>query len=779
MIKLKLIFKSIIKYPTSLGLNLLSLIITFTGIIFLSLYVSFEYSFDKYNQNYDSVYRVIVGKDGVSVPAKIAPIIKDNITEVEAITPYWQNSYYISTDELMAKKQSFYSSGFYANSDILNIFTFPLIYGDKNTALSKAHTIIISKDLSIKLFGNSNPIGENVLLDNTSFTVSGVMQNIPKNSSIYADFIISFITISQKPDDAPNTWEEWSYRVFIKLNKNADANDVMRNINHIDEFVEHFGLDKDAEDKAPFILKPLSQLHFSNDELFVTVNLKVLHVLLILIFVLLIMGIVNFINITLAQSFKRVKALSVMKILGAEKKNNINQIILEALLVSVIALLLSFLLHRLLLPYLQDLLQIKGFDFGNRIQWYFYYLILAVVFGLIAGLYPAIYLSSQNLAKSLKGAHKFTAKGKIIRNSLLILQFVFAIVLISISIGISKQLDYWHNYNIGIQKDNVVYMHCSRTIMQHNDAFVKELLNNSEITDHAFSSFAPGGVGMGWGREVNGKHVNFRCWPIDENFLDFFGIKIIKGKAFSKTLGVDKNKFIFNEKAISSFDWKDPLKLSISGFNFEGAVIGVCKDFNFASLKDDIEPMAFWLTTDNSWKSTLFLRINPKNQTQLLKFIQETWKKFDPIQEQDIQFLDESLNRLYNREERIAHFIKLASIWSILLSLTGLLGLVIFSSRERTKEIGIRKVNGASVITIINMLNSYFLRWLIIAFVVAVPIAYFALNSWLENFEYKTNLSWWIFALAGLITFIISIITISIFTYKTAQQNPVKSLRYE
>ena len=779
MIKTKLLIKSILKYPTSLGVNLLSLIITFTGIILLSLYVSFEFSFDKYNENYDSIYRVIVGNDGVSVPAKMAPIIKDNITEVEAITPLWMNSFYISTEELMKKKQAFYSRGFYANNDILNIFSFPLIYGDKSTALNKPNTIVISEELAEKLFGKSNPIGKNVICGNSNFTVSAVMKNIPKNSSIYADFFTSFISISQKPDDAPNTWEEWSYRIFIKLNKNADAKEVRLKINHIDEFVEHFGLKEETEDKMLINLKPLSELHFSNDSSFTIVNSKVLEVLIVLIFVLLIMGIVNFINITLAQAFKKVKAVSIMKILGAERNNTIIMSIFEAIFISIFALLISFLLHRLLLPHLQEMLQTPGFDFGGRAQWYFYFLLLAIIFGLIAALYPAIYLSSQNLAQSLKGVHKFTAKGKFIRNALLVLQFVFAIVLISVSIGINKQLDYWHNYDIGIKKDNVVYVICSRTIMQHHKAFVKELTKNKQITDFAFSAFPPGQVGMGWGRNIEGQQVNFKCWPVDENFIDFFDIKIVKGRTFSKTPGVDINSFIFNEKAIETFNWEHPLKMTIPGFDFEGPVIGVCKNFNFASLKNGIEPMTFWLTNDERRLNVLFLRIKSGNQTQITKHIEDVWKEFDPIQEFNFRFLDESLDRLYNREERIARFIKFASVWSILLSLTGLLGLVVFSLRERTKEIGIRKVNGANVITIINMLNSYFLRWLIIAFVIAVPIAYYSLKLWLENFEYRTELSWWIFALAGIITFFISLLTISIFTFSTARQNPVKSLRYE
>ncbi len=763
-----------------MGLNLLSLLITFTGVIFLLLYVSYEYSFDKYNKNYENVYRIIVGKEGSSVPAKIAPIIRNNISEIEAITPIWENNYSITTEHLKKQNTSFYSKGFYAKNDLFDIFTFPLLYGDKKTALTEPHTIVIAKDLSEKLFGNVNPVGKEVLARGVSFKVTGVMENIPKTSSIYADYFASFITVSQKPDDAANTWEEWSYRVFFKLHKNVDIRELTRKIDAIPQFVEQFEVNEQPTENNPlFIVLPLSQLHFSNDASFNIINPKILKILLVLALVLTLMGLFNFMNITIAQAYKKNKVIALRQILGGSKNAIRASLILEAVVISLFALLLSFVLHHLLTSYLSSILQTSGFAFTGRAQWYFYFLMFAVIFGVVAGLYPAFYMSSKDLALSLKGVGAFSVKGKIVRNSFLVLQFVFAMVLISVSIAISKQIDYWHHYDIGIQKDNIIYLHCSLDLAKHKQAFADDLLKNNSITDYAFSRFAPGNVGMGWGRNINGKQVNFTCWPVDERFIDFFDIKMVQGRPFSKTKGADNNTYIFNEKAIETFDWKEPLRMNIFGFSTEGSLIGVCKNFNFASLKKEVGPLALWLNDEIDWNNTLFLKLKQGNYTQVIDYIKTTWEKYDPVHEFNYQFLDESLQTLYNKEERIGRFIKFVSLWSIILALTGLLGLVIFSTRQKTKEIGIRKVNGASIIEIVVLLNNAFLRWLLISFTIATPIAYYLISRWLENFQYKTTISWWIFALSGLLTGVIALFAMSWYTIKTAKSNPVNALRYE
>ena len=778
MFKLKSIYKSIVKYPTSLVLNVLSLIIAFTGIITLMLYISYENSFDTYNKNYHHIYKIEIGKPGSTVPAVVSPIIRKNIPEIENITPLWFVDYPLTTNILKAKRISFNSSGIYAKNDILDIFTFPLIYGNKKDALTKPNTVVLSKKMAEKLFGKANPIGKEVLVNSKDFTVTGVMKDIPQNASFHADFIASFITMVPKADSWPNLWSMWSFQIFCKVNKQADIREVTRKLNAIKEINKHFNPSAQRKEVVPKLyLKPLSSLHFSNNGNFTTVNRKVLNVLSILAIILAIMGAVNFINLTTSQAFQKAKVFSIKRVFGANRTMVMLQVILEAILISLFALLLSFLLHRLLFPYLENILAIKGFGFDHRVQWYFYFVLMAVVFGIVAGVYPAYYISSPDLSQSVKGAQNFTGKGKLIRNSLLVLQFVFAIALIITSIGIGKQIRYWHNFNIGIQKKNIIYLRTTGKITGHYKAVAKELTKDPDITQYSYSSFVPGDVGVGWGRVVDGKQINLKVWPVDENFFDFFGLKIIKGRAFSKNIEADKNTFILNQKAVEQFGWKRPLEKTIPGFGFNGKVIGVVKDFNFSSLKESIKPMMFWLT--NGRKYYLLLKIKPGNYTQTIAYIKKTWEQFEPVQDFNFTFLDNSLNALYAKEDRISYFVEFVSLWSILLSLTGLLGLVLFTARDRTKEIGIRKVNGASVLEIVKMLNREFLKWVAVAFVIAIPIAYYALHRWVENFAYRTKLSWWIFALAGIIVLSVALITVSWHTFRVARRNPVEALRYE
>jgi len=777
MYKLKSIFRSIIKYPTSLGLNVVSLVISFTGIIFLSLYISYEYSYDKFNENFEQIYQLNFGKESNSIPARAADVIDGKVSGIEDITPLWFRNYSITTPDLKAKNTSFYTRGFFAKNNIFDIFSFPLIYGDKSTALTQPISIVLTESLSHKLFGKTNPVGKKILIGTDEVNVTGVMKDIPKAAIFHGDFIFSFVSMIPDEKSWPHRWSEWSFQIFCKVNPNADIAEINENINRLKEIDTHFNISENNEKIDVFHLDPLQKIHFSTNGNFNIVNPKVLQILGVLILILLLMGFVNFVNLTTAQAYQKAKAFSIKRVMGADKSKVIGQVILEAVIISVLAMLLSFLLHALLQTYLTNLLNMDGFSFTGRTQWYVYFILFAIVFGFVAGIYPAIYINSPKLSESIKGIQNFTAKGKFFRDSLFIMQFVFSTVLIISALGISKQLKFWHHFDMGFNKDRVIYMQVTSEISDHRDAFIKDLINQKSITDYTFSNFVPGSVGMGWGREVNGKQVSFTCWPVDRHFIDFFGIKMVKGRAFSKTKGVDDDTYIFNETAIKKFAWDKPLEMSINGFTSEGKIIGVAKDFNFTSLKLEVGPMAFWLTKGRDRK--LLLRLTKNNTTQTLADIKKTWQQYDPLHDFTYTFLDDSLNDLYDKEERISNLIRFVSLWSILLSLTGLLGMVIFNTRNRTKEIGIRKVNGATEIQIVTMLNKDFIKWIAVAFVIAIPIGYYVLNKWLQNFAYKTEISWWLFALAALLVLLVSIITMSWHTWRIARQNPVKSLRYE
>lgn len=778
MFKLKSILKSIIKYPTSTALNIISLIIAFSGIITLVLYVSYENSFDKHHENYDQIYKVIFGKDGTSITAAFAPVIKQNVANISAITPVWY-AYHYASKTLSENKDDFYRvSSLYAKNDVFDIFTYNFIFGDKTDALSKTKTVVLTKSLSTKIFGDANPVGETVTIDKENFICTAVIDDIPETSSIKTECFISYETLLQKENSFANRWNEWSFRIFIKINKEENYADVLKGINSIEEINERFE-EQIADNKGENLLylQPLSEFHYSGDSWFVLANKTTLNVLGLLAFILAIMGMVNFVNLLSSQAMQRARVHSIKRILGATRLSIIFQIILESVIISLFALGIALLLHSFLYPFLEKILQIGHLDFEGREQWYLYFVGTTIIYAVIVSIYPAFYITSVDVSQSVKGSFQFSGKGKTIRNTLLVLQFTFTIMLIIGSIAIEKQINYWHNYDIGIQRENVVFLRTTHDIRKHHKAFAQEIIKHPNITGFTYSRFAPGAVGMSWGRTIEGQNVNVVSWPVDENFLNFFDIEIIDGRPFSKNTEADKNTYILNETAVKEFGWDKPTEKKIFGFLKENDVIGVAKDIHFASLKDDVQPMLFWLMDKGT--NTLMLKVSEGNYTEVVSHIEKIWNVFEKNVNFNYQFLDESMNDLYKKEEGIAYFIEFVALWCILLSITGLLGLAIFIARQRTKEIGIRRTNGASINQIVFMLNKDFLRWIAIAFVLAVPIAYFAINEWMKNFAYRTAISWWIFVFAAFLTVVISVLAVSVQVYRVARKNPVEALRYD
>lgn len=771
MIKLKSLYKSIIKYPVSSGLNILSLIIAFSGIMTLILYVTYENSFDKYNKNFHSIYKIEIQKEGFGLPALMSGVIKKNIPEIEDITPFSFQNHSISIPE--SPNKNYGVDILFAKNSVFNIFTFPFTMGQKNQALTRPNTIVLTKKTADKLFGKVNPIGKKILLAKQSYTVTGVMENIPKTSSFTADGIASFKTLTQNPNAAANQWSEWSYSIFCKLSSNSNYKEVSQKINHIPEIVKQF-----APHKPVLELKPMAKVHFSQGNYnYRTVSKTVLNILTLLAVILALMGIINFVNLSVSQATEKAKVFSVMRVLGAGRKVAIARIISESILISLIALVFAFFVHALIYHPIEEFFNIQGLGFSNRTGWYLYFAGMVIIYGIVAGLYPAFFISSSRLLHHTKGNSQALKKGQSVRNTLVVLQFIFSITLLIVSFGIAKQIHYWKTYNTGLKTKNVIYIPTTKRIRNHYKTFAREIMADSNVVQYSYSQSIPGSVGMAWGREINGQQVTLTAWPVDENFLHFFGIKIVKGRAFSQTPGADENKFIVNQKTVSQYGWKNPTKKTMQGFGFSGQIIGVVKNFNFSSLENSIQPMVFWLT--NTRKYVLFLKLKPGNYTEALAHIKQVWERFEPVHGIYYRFLDNFLGSLYHKDERIARFINFVSLWTILLSLTGLLGIVLFTIRKKTKEIGIRKVNGATVSQIVIMLVKEFVKWVALAFIVAVPVAYYALNRWVENFAYKTPLSWWIFALAGIAVLIIAMATVSWQTFVAARKNPVESLRYE
>ncbi len=780
MIQLKHLFKTILRYRLSSGLTLLSVVVAFLGIIMLTLYITYERSFDNFHKNKNDIYLLSFNNRDFWLPALLSDELKNNIPEAEhsiVVTKWWMNPVYKDGSSIQDGVQGdFWAVG----ADFLQMFDFELLSGDKATALLDPKSVVLTEEFASKVFGNQNPIGEYVSFGNrTSYKVTGVMANMPNNTAFGGDGLISFASFMQPGDDwyGAQQWSEWSFHIFVQLTKGTSKESVEAKIEEHEQIQNWLQIMEQRSGVKAFIyLLPLADLHYTSGMNFPSINRQVIDILLILAVIIGIMGIVNFINFSTSQAPLRAKSLSIQQIMGEKKWRSRMQIIGESVALSLLGLLVALAIHNSTFTYIQNIFEIRGLAFTDRYIYILWLVIFASVFGIIAGAYPSRYITSAPISQAVKGKMFFSGKGRGFRQGLVTIQFVFTIAMVIGALTIEKQLNYWSNFDLGIDKENVVYIYTTEKLQQSHSAFAEEMMKNAEISNYSYTQFIPGQVGMGWGREVDGQNIHLKSWPIDDRFFDFFDIELTEGRKFLTGDG-DINNFILNEKAVEKFGWEKPLEKRFPGFDFVGDIVGVAKNFNFSSLREDIEPMLFWRTETR--KNVLLLRVKTGNYTQLRKFMVETIHKFDPEAKVEPLFLDDFLNKMYDKEVKLARFIEYIALWCVLLALTGLLGLTIFITRDRIKEIGIRKVNGATSLQIVNMLNRTTVRWVSVAFIIAAPVGYYFMDKWLQNFVYRTQLSWWVFALAGLLALIIAITTVTLLSWGTARRNPVEALRYE
>ncbi len=778
MLRLKQLIKSIVKFKTSFLLSLVSLVISFLGIIILTLYINYEKSFDQFHENKDNIYALTTKMYQYSVPEILTNILDKNIPEIKKSTVL----HFLGKNKIynVNSLNDFYSEEcISASSSFFQMFSFPLVVGNKNNVLKEPNTAVISEDLAKKLFKDKTALNEIIVIKRDTFKVSGIMKDFPKTSSFSADCITSFATIHVEKLSMEERYSEWSYQIYIQLKDHVNPDIIASKILKLPDINENFeSFIKNYGASNMFSLISLNDIHYDSQNLVIkTVNPVLLKILGILALVLAIMGLVNFINFSTSQAPLRAKSLSVKRVLGISKFSSAQQVIFESILLSLSALIVSFTIYAISYSSIESFFHIKGLALTGRNYFIFIYIASAIVFGVIAGIYPARYITTPPLSQTLKGNSYFKGKGNFIRNAMLTMQFIFVIGLLTSSFLIEKQLNYWNNFDLGFNKDHVVYLSTTSRIEDHADAFQKEILEDPNITESTYTQFIPGQVGMGWGREVDGKYIHLKAWPVDDNFINFFHLQITQGRSFIKGSEADINSFILNEKAVSTFNWDKPLEKKFPGIDFEGPIVGIVKNFNYASLKESIEPMLLWRTETR--KSYLLLRTNTNNYTQLFKDIKAKAKSFDPKNDFEVKFLDDALNDLYAKEQNTARFIEFVSLWCMLLAITGVFGLVIFISRDRIKEIGIRKVNGAQINQVIYLFNKSFIKWIVTAFVIATPISWYLLHNWLQDFAYKTNMSWWIFGVSGLITIAISASIITWQSWKAATRNPVEVLRNE
>ncbi|MFQ5638927.1 MAG: ABC transporter permease [bacterium] len=783
----KIAIRNLLKYKTYTLINITGLSVGIAATILILFYIQFEFSYDKFHENADHIYRVSIvrlmeGKmpeDSPVFTPPIGPAMARDFPEVENFVRFTVNkTAYFSLEN----KQSIKVSGIrYADSTLFDVLSFQLIVGNPKTALVEPYSIVLTEKTAARIFGSDDPMGRIVKLDNADeYKITGIIKEPPANSHIQFNTLISFVTLYKDP----HNYMDWNggnqYYAYVKLTPDTAPEKVEAKFpdfmwGYINEMLANYGI------KYEPYLQPLKDIHLYHDE-YSDTGLTNIYIFSAIALLILLIACINFVNLTTARATKRAMEVGVRKVLGANKQNLIRQFLGESMLLTLVAFSVALLLVELFFPSYQALLN-KEFKVSGLINMADFWGVLLAVFvvGIIAGSYPALYLSSFQAVKTLKGEVRSGANKERSRNILVVLQFAISITLIICTMLINRQLHFVKDKELGFNKEQIVVIPLiSDEIKLKSETLKQELSNLPGILNVTASSEVPyaGFTSNGYIPEGFKNPIMIHVVDVDERFLETFDIDMVSGRNFSKEFSTDKTAYLVNETLARSLDWDDPIGKTITR-NGDHKVIGVVKDFHYATMHSEIKPL---ILTNQPWRNRfdlLSVKINSNNISGTLNAIENTWRQFAQSAPFEYSFLDEAFDNLYKSEQRFQEVFFYFSFLAIVIALLGLFSLASFSTEQRTKEIGVRKVLGASVMGIIGLLSKEFLKLVVIANVVCWPIAWYAMHKWLQNFAYRIDMGWWIFALAGGLALVIALLTVSTQAVRAALANPVESLRYE
>ena len=775
--------------------------------LLIALYIRNELSYDKSWPDANRIYRVL-GQYGTVVnnsfwPAPLAKTLKADFPQIALTARLMPNTLMGAGNAEVRradKVENSYEEGItYADQSMLDIFKLPMVYGDRAHALANPNSMVISRRKAEKYFPGQNPVGKVMYLNNDKtmpYTIGGVMENFPATSHLQYDFLLT-MTGKEFGKGEQNNWNNYNYPAYILLKPGTDVKDFEQKITK--DIVQHYFLPgmlkdgvKNAEQEVArfkFVLQPITDINlysYDLDDGISRGDIRFIWLFGGVAAFILIIACINFVNLATAKSANRAKEVGLRKVVGSHRSGLIQQFLTESLLYSCLSFLIGLLLAWVLLPYFNTLAS-KSLIMPWG-QWWLLPVILfsAFVIGIISGLYPAFYLSAFKPAQVLKGNLATGSKGPVLRNSLVVFQFTASIMLIIGTMVIYNQLHYILNQKVGFDKDQVVIIQGTNTLDNTNvKAFKNELQKLGPVKSASISDYLP--IDAGTKRDGNTFFIDGRTkldagvygqfWVVDDTYLKTLGMKLVEGRNFSYDMSDDTagKTLIINQTLAKMLHLKHPIGARITnGYTF--TVIGVVQDFNFDSMHNQIGPLALHFGISPSLVSVKVSGTDIKNT---LRSITATWKQFAPDQPIRYTFLDESFANMYADVQRMGRIFTTFAILAIVIACLGLFALSAFMAEQRSKEIGIRKVLGASVSGITTLLSLDFVKLVALAILIASPIAWWAMNKWLQGFAYSTPLQWWIFALAGLAAIMIALITVSFQAIKAALMNPVKSLRSE
>ena len=784
--KLKIALRNLFKNKVDTFISMSGLAIGIAVFFLITMYSTHELSYDKFNLNYKDIYQVNIGKEFYTT-SPLANLMKESIPEIRSVTriDYYAGggqAPFIEVDENDgSSKKVKVKNVVFADNTFFDLFSFKVIYGNPSTALYNPYSIVLTRNTSQLLFGTDNSVGKSIHyigdrsnVPEMDMMVTAVIENIPDNSSVTFNAVASFATLNSiKPTgmDMDSDWSNWMYSTFSLLD-NQNSKIVEEKLSKLWEECESIYFAENEHQEIGIV--SLSDIPFYNN------NKRQLIFLIQLVGIfILILALVNFINLTIARSSLRAREIAIRKVSGSSRFELIKQFLFESVLISILVAPVSLLIVSLSKSYFKHITNTQiSLDIIHQPLLIVYFVIGILIIGIIAGIYPAFYLSSFKITSLLKGVVTKGKKRISLQFGLFVFQFVISISLIICTVIISKQIDFVKDKSLGLNTANIIDFNQSQQIGLKYNVFKQRLLHNPNIISVTRTNTGLGkGLPITATYEHNGIKKTYAVTTVDPDFIPTMDIGVLEGRNFSWEIQSDKKgAIIVNETFVEEFGLKSVLDTEITLFNKKVKIIGVVKDFFYDSFHQKLKPSALWYA---DWNSHINIKINNQNTVQSIKYIEGLWNELSPQTPFEYEFLDKTYGQLYKSEENLQKIYTTFSVIAIIIACLGLFGLALNSTQQRVKEISIRKINGAKISDVLILLNKNFIKWIVIAFVIACPIAWYAMHEWLNNFAYKTELSLWVFAIAGILALGIALLTVSFLSWKAASRNPVEGLRNE
>ncbi len=788
------------------ALNVLGLAVGLASCLVITLYIADELRYDRFAEHSDRLYRVDAdikfGAEAVqmtTVPAPWATVLINEYPQVEAATRIRKlprGKVIRRPDQATGQRET---RVVFADSSFFTVFPLPVLAGDVNSALSEPNTVVLTADAAKKFFGSEPPVNQSILVDNqVIYRVSAVVANLPSQSHLSG--ITMFLSMSSFSDLQETDWITHKFHTYMRLQPGVQAADFGKNLDaiiekHVNNALEqNFGISvaqfRESGNRLRYSLFPVKDIHLHShktDEIGVNSDVRYVYIFSAAAVFLLIIACVNFMNLATARAAGRAREVGIRKIIGSARWPLIVQFLTEAALLSYLAMGLATAIAAVSLPFFNDLAgkQIT-LPYQTPLFW-FLLLLTGTGVGLLAGSYPAFFLSGFKPLRMLKGNSGFAGQSPALRNALVVFQFTVSVILLAGTAVIFYQLRYIRAKQLGFDKEQVLVVSDAYPLGNRANVFKQEVLSLASVESMSWSGYLPTPSDRRYdaffpkGDKTGANGINMQSWWVDEDYVTALGLQLLEGRNFTPDFPTDSSAIIFNETAVRLLGIDHPVGQEVTGLvdiqqERSFTVVGVVKDFHFESLRDNIAPLALLLRPHTGGAA---VRLSGGDIQQTVHQIEAIWKRYVPEQPLSYHFMDDAFNQTYRTEQQMGRIFAIFASLSVFIASLGLFGLATFTAERRTKEIGIRKALGASVFRLVRLLSSDFLKLVGIAILIATPVTWWAMNKWLEDFAYRIDIQWWMFAGAGLAAAVIAVLTVSWQAIRAAGANPVESLHTE